>query len=153
MPIPFLEPGQSPSPVALGGPVRSAIATAFMTQAKEMVEDMQDLCHQRNCLAQEAGKAEKEWGMSRQAQDLRSVLRGEIEKFEQDLKSKREELAQIEAKGSVGGLWSYTQEYQPVFQECQWVLQLGQVHPKRKRKKKDTMACPHKKGRSTISHT
>ena len=44
--IPFLEPGQSPSLVALGGPVCSAIATAFMTQAEEKVEDMQDLCHQ-----------------------------------------------------------------------------------------------------------
>ena len=43
VPIPFLKPGQFPSPVALGGPVCSAIATAFMTQAEEMVEDMQDL--------------------------------------------------------------------------------------------------------------
>ena len=31
VPIPFLEPGQSPSPVALGGPVCSAITTAFIT--------------------------------------------------------------------------------------------------------------------------
>ena len=60
VPTPFLETGQSPSPVALGGPVCSAIATAFMTQADEMVEDMKDLCHQRDCLAQEAGKAQKE---------------------------------------------------------------------------------------------
>ena len=34
--VPFLEPGQSPIPVALGGPVYSAITTAFMTQAEEM---------------------------------------------------------------------------------------------------------------------
>ena len=61
VPIPFLEPGQSPSPVALGGPVCSAIATAFMTQAEEMLQDMKDLCHQQDHLAQEAGKAEKEW--------------------------------------------------------------------------------------------
>ena len=59
MPIPFLEPGQSPSPVALDGPVCSAIATGFMTQAEEMVEDMQDLCHQWDHLAQEVGKAER----------------------------------------------------------------------------------------------
>ena len=45
VPIPFLEPGQSPSPVALGGPVCSAITTAFMTQAEEMLQDMKDLCH------------------------------------------------------------------------------------------------------------
>ena len=29
--IPFMEPGQSPSPVALGGPVCSTITTAYMT--------------------------------------------------------------------------------------------------------------------------
>ena len=102
VPIPFLEPSQSTSPMALGGPVCSAITTAFMTQAQVMVEDMQDLCHQRDHLAQEAGKAEKEWEkMCRQVQDLRSVLRGEIEKLEQDLKSKREVLAQLEARREV----------------------------------------------------
>ena len=70
-----------------------------MTQAEEMVEDMQDLCHQRDCLAQEAGKAEKEWEkMCRQVQDLRSVVWGGIEKLEQDLKSKKEELAQVKTR-------------------------------------------------------
>ena len=58
VPIPFLDPGQSPPPVALAGPVCSTITTAFMTQAEEMVEDMQDLYHLWDCLAQEA---EKEW--------------------------------------------------------------------------------------------
>ena len=60
---------------------------------------MQDLCHQWDCLVQEAGRAEKEWEkMCRQVQDLRSVVRDEIEKLEQDLKSKREELPQCEAR-------------------------------------------------------
>ena len=36
--------------------------------------------------------------MCRQVQDLRSVVRGEIEKLEQDLKNKKEELAQPEAR-------------------------------------------------------
>ena len=90
VPIPFLEPGQSPSPVALGGPVCSTIATAFMTQAEEVVGDMQDLCHQWDCLAQDPGKAEKEWEkMCRQMQDLRSVVRSRIEKLEQDLEVKK----------------------------------------------------------------
>ena len=102
VPIPFLEPGQSPSPVALGGPVCSAVATALMTQAEEMVENMQNLCHQQDCLAQEAGKAEKEWEkMCRQVQDLRSLVRGEIERLEQDLKSKKGELVQHEARKEV----------------------------------------------------
>ena len=54
VPIPFLEPGQSPTPMALDGPVCSA----FMTQAEEVVRDMPDLCHQQDHMAQEA---EKKW--------------------------------------------------------------------------------------------
>ena len=155
--IPFLKPGQSPCPVALGGPVFSAITTAFMTQAEEMVGDMSDLCHQQDCLAQEAGKAEKEREkMCRQVQDLGSVVRGEIERLEQDLKSKKEELTQCKARRQVLEASALAlKEYQPVFQGYQRLVQLGQVHPRRKRKinKKDTLACLHKKGRSTISHT
>ena len=99
VPIPFLEPGQSPSPVALGGPVCSAITTAFMTQAEEMLQDMKDLCHQWDRLAQEAGKAEKEWEkMCQQVRDLRSVVRGELESLEQELQSNKDELAQLEAR-------------------------------------------------------
>ena len=99
VPIPFLEPGHSPSPVALGGPVCSAITTAFMTQAEEMLQDMKDLCHQQDHLAQEAGRAEKEWEkMCQQVQDLRSVVRGELESLEQELQSKKDELAQLEAR-------------------------------------------------------
>ena len=99
VPIPFLEPGHSPSPVALGGPVCSAITTAFMTQAEEMLQDMKDLCHQWDCVAQEAGKAEKEWEkMRQQVWDLRSVVRGELESLEQELQSKKDELAQLEAR-------------------------------------------------------
>ena len=53
-----------------------------------MVGDMEDLCHQQDCLAKEAGKAEMEWEkMCRQVQGLRSVVRGELERLEQDLKS------------------------------------------------------------------
>ena len=156
VPIPFLEPDQSPSPVALGGPVCSAIATAFMTQAREMLEDMKDLCHRWDCLAQEAGKAEKEWEkMCKQVQDLRSVVRGELESLEQELKSKKDELAQLEARKEMLEASAFALEYQSGLLGCQWVLQLSQVHPKRKRKrnKKDTLACPHKKVGSTISHT
>ena len=102
VPIPFLEPGQSPSPVALGGPVFSAFPTTFMTQAEEVVGDMQDMCHQWDHLAQEVDKAEKEWEkMCRQVQDLRSVVGDKIEKLEQDLKNKKEQLAQLEARNKM----------------------------------------------------
>ena len=99
VPIPFLEPGHSPSPVALGGPVISAITTAFMTQAEEMLEDMKDICPQLDHLAHETGRAEKEWEkMCKQVQDLRSVVRGELESLEQELQSKKDKLAQLEAR-------------------------------------------------------
>ena len=45
VPIPFLKPGQSPSPVALDGPVCIAITTAFIMQAEEMVDEMKGLHH------------------------------------------------------------------------------------------------------------
>ena len=127
-----------------------------MTQAEEMLQDMKDLCHQQEHLAQEAGKAEKEWEkMCQQVQDLRSVVRGELESLEQELQSKKDELAQLEARKKCWRPLVLHLEYQSGLQGCPWVLQLSQVHPKRKRKrnKKDTLACPHKKGRSTISHT
>ena len=153
VPIPFLEPGQSPSPVALGGPVCSAIATAFMTQAEEVVEDMQDLCHQWDCLAQEAGKAEKEWEkMCRQVQDLRSVLRGEIEKLEQDLKSKKDELAQLEARKEMLEASGFACGVSVRVPGMSMGASAEQSAPKKKKKQKDTLACPHKKARSTINH-
>ena len=62
-----------------------------------MVEEMKDLCHQHDHLDQEADKAEKEWErMCNQVHDLRSVVKGELERLEQDLGSKKEELAQHE---------------------------------------------------------
>ena len=143
VPIPFLEPGHSPSPVALGGPVCSAIATAFMTQAEEMLQDMKDLCHQQDCLAQEAGKAEKEWEkMCQQVQDLRSVVRGELESLEQELQSKKDELAQLEARKEMLEASVLHLEYQSGLQGCPWVLQLSQVHPKRKRKRNKKTPWP-----------
>ena len=64
-----------------------------------MLEDMKDLSHQWDHLAQEAGRAEKEWEkMCKQVQDLRSVVRGELESLEQELKSKNDELTQLEAR-------------------------------------------------------
>ena len=147
VPIPFLEPGQSPSPVALGSPVCSAITTAFMTQAEEMVEDMQDLCHQQDCMAQEAGKAEKEWEkMCRQVQDLRLVLRGEIDKLEQDLKSKREELAQLEARREVLQASGLTLRVPASVPGMSMGASAGPSAPKKKEKQKRHPGLPSQKG-------
>ena len=55
-----------------------------------MVEEMRDLCHQWDHLAQEADNAEKEWEMMcNQVHDLMSVVRGELERLEQDLICKK----------------------------------------------------------------
>ena len=43
VPIPFLEPGQSPSPAVLGGPVLESMATAFATEMKEVVAEIKRL--------------------------------------------------------------------------------------------------------------
>ena len=62
VPIPFPESGQSPQPLHLGGPVCTAITTALLTQEEQNAEGMMELCHQWDCLAQQAQKAENEWG-------------------------------------------------------------------------------------------
>ena len=62
------------------------------------MEEIKDLCHQWDHLAQEVAKAEKEWErMSNQVNNFRSVVKGELERLEQDLRTKKGELAQLEA--------------------------------------------------------
>ena len=102
VPIPFLEPGQSPSPAVLGGPVLESMATAFATEMKEVVAQIKRLHQMHICLAQEAEDAEKEreW-MSNWVHDLvdqRYEIKADIWRLEQDLNSKKEELAQLEAR-------------------------------------------------------
>ena len=92
--------------------------------------------------------------MCRQVQDLRSVLKGELEKLEQDLKSKREKLAQLEVRKEV--LEASGLSHAPV--SVQGMSKGASAQPstpkkKKKNQQKDTLACHHKKGRSTISHT
>ena len=58
--VPFLEPGQSPPPAVLGGPVLENMATAFATQIKEVLAEIERLHQKHICLAQEAEDAEKQ---------------------------------------------------------------------------------------------
>ena len=53
-PIPFLEPGQSPSPATLGGPVPEVIITAFSTEV-ELVAEIKKMHKKHIHLAQAAG--------------------------------------------------------------------------------------------------
>ena len=102
VPIPFLEPGQSPSPAVLGGPVLESMATAFATEMEEVVAEIKRLHQKHICLAQEAEDAEKEREqMSNWVCDLmdqRYEIKAEIWRLEQDLNSKKEELAQLETR-------------------------------------------------------
>ena len=113
VPIPFLEPGQFPSPAVLGGPVLENMATAFATEMKEVVAEIKRLHQKHICLAQEAEDAEKEREqMSNWVHDLmdqRYEIKAEIWRLEQDLNSKKEELApagsqkkELEASGLKG---------------------------------------------------
>ena len=119
-----------------------------------MLEDMKDLSHQWDHLAQEAGRAEKEWEkMCKQVQDLRSVVRGELESLEQELKSKNDELTQLEARKEMLEASSFAPEVSIRAPGMSKGASAEPSAPKRKRNKKDTLACPHKKGRSIVGHT
>ena len=78
------------------------MATAFATEMKEVVAEIERLCQKCICLAQEAEDAEKERErMSNWVRDLmdqRHEIKAEIWRLEQDLNSKKEELAQLEAR-------------------------------------------------------
>ena len=102
VPIPFLEPGQSPSPATMGGPVPEAIITAFSTEVEELVTEIKKMHKKCIHLAQEAEDAEKQrdrmcnWVLD--MKDQRYDMQKEIWKLEQDLNGKKEDLAQLEAR-------------------------------------------------------
>ena len=102
VPIPFLEPGQSPSSATLGGPVLENMATAFATEIKEVVAEIKRLHQKHIHLAQEAEDAEKQrdrmcnWVLDQM--DQKYNVQKEIWKLEQDLNSEKGELAQLEAR-------------------------------------------------------
>ena len=60
VPIPFLEPGQSPSPAILGGPVPKAIITAFSTEVEELVAEIKKMHKKLIHLTQEAEDSKKQ---------------------------------------------------------------------------------------------
>ena len=102
VPISFLEPGQSPSPIILDQPVCWAIATAFTIQAEDIVGEIKMMHDNSNCLAQETEKAVKEGArMSNWVLYLKNEkyeVQKEMQKLEQKLKYMKEDLAQLEAR-------------------------------------------------------
>ena len=140
------------------------ITTAFTMEMEEVVAEIKRLHQKHIHLAQEVQDAKKQrdkmfnwvWDLT----DQRHEVKADIWRLEQDLNGKKEELAQLEARKKeleASGLKGpvVTSSVSGLFQGCfRVVLQLRQGQPQRKGKtnKRDTLACPHKRGRSTISH-
>ena len=60
MPVPFLEPGQSPHPVSLVEPVLATIEATLLKQVHEIKEQIRGFGQWQDCLAQEAERPEKQ---------------------------------------------------------------------------------------------
>ena len=57
VPVPFLEPGQSPHPVSLGGPVLATMEASLFKQVHEIEEQIRAFHERCDWLAQEAQQA------------------------------------------------------------------------------------------------
>ena len=91
--------------------------------------------HQKhNHLAQEADDAEKRrdkmCNCVLDLKDQKADLEGAIWHLKQELKSKKEELAQLSQEERVGGLWSKSHASRHPQCSSLRVLQLSQAHPK-----------------------
>ena len=60
VPVPFLEPDQSPHPVSLGGPVLATMEASLLKHVHEIEEQIRGFCEKWNQLAKEAEQPEKE---------------------------------------------------------------------------------------------
>ena len=111
MPVPFPEPGQSPHPVSLGGPVLATMEALLLKQVHEIEEQIRGFCERQDWLAKEAEQAEKEWErVSNWVRDLlyqRVDLRFEIGSMELELEQLKEERDRMQRE--VSGLGSVHQ--------------------------------------------
>ena len=95
VPVPFLEPGQSPHPVSLGGPVLATMEASLLKQVHEIEEQIRGFHERWDRLAKEAEQAEKEQekvsNWVRDLLDQRVDLRVEIGSMELELEQLKEE--------------------------------------------------------------
>ena len=95
VPVPFLEPGQSPHPVSLGGLVLATMEAPLLKQVHEIKEQIRVFCERQDQLAKEAEQAEKEQEkVTNWVRDLlnqRADLRVEIGRMELELEQLKEE--------------------------------------------------------------
>ena len=108
MPVPFLEPGQSPHPVSLGGPVLATMEASLLKQVHEIEEQIRGFHKRWDQLAKEAEQAEKEWekvsSWVRDLLDQRVDLRVEIGRMELELQQLKEERNRMQREVSgLGG--------------------------------------------------
>ena len=140
MSIPFLKPGQSPSPDIPGGPVYPAIATAFIMQAEELMVETKKWGDRLSHLAQVTEEAEKKRDrMCNWVPDLldqRHNVKVEIWRLEQELKSMKEALTQLkQRKKSWRPLVSVSCQYSSLVSQGHLkVLQVSHAHPKRRKR-------------------
>ena len=95
VPVPFLEPDQSPHPVSLGGLVLATMEASLLKQVHEIEEQIRGFCERWDRLAKEAEQAEKEQqkvsNWVRDLLDQRVDLRVEIGSMELELEQLKEE--------------------------------------------------------------
>ena len=137
VPIPFLEPGQTPTPVAQDTPVCAAISTPFLPWAEETVCEMEMMCDKHNHLAQETEDAKKEKArMSEWVLDLKN-LRADTERelcqVELDIRRKKRELSQLNARKKE---WEASGLKSPVVTSSASGLSMGSAAKTRASKKK-----------------
>ena len=156
VPVPFLEPGQSPHPVSLGGLVLATMEASLFKQVHEIEEQIRVFCEGQDQLAKEAEQADKEWekvsNWVRDLLDQRVDLRVEIGSMELELEQLKEERDRMQRE--ISGLGGAQQVAASSVSGKSQGASAGPRHPKRKRlNRRDTLACPHKRGKSTISPT
>ena len=108
VPVPFLEPGQSPHPVSLGGPVLATMEASLLKQVHEIEEQIRDFHERQDQLAKEAEQAGKEWekvsNWVRDLLDQRVDLSVEIGSMELELEQPKEERDRLQRQISgLGG--------------------------------------------------
>ena len=100
VPVPFLELGQSPHPMCLGGPVLATMEASLLKQVHEIEEQIREFCERQDRLAKEVEQAEKEWekvsNWVRDLFDQRADWRVKIHRMELELEQLKEERDRVQ---------------------------------------------------------
>ena len=134
VPVPFVEPGQYPHPVSLGGPVLATMEASLLKQVHEIEKQIRGFCERQDQLAKEAEQVEKEqekvsnWVGISWTREQTLGLNLEVWSWSFNSSRRRE----IECKGKSLVWVVLTRLQPPVFWGRLRVLQLDQGHKKEK---------------------